>query len=95
MKTQKVFPTTAVLGLYTGRPLSNAGFHPVHVCADHLCPGISAIALAFFAEAIRAEILHQHPGLALLPPCTQENWGAWIRTRLKELGPTMVLEGPM
>lgn len=95
MKTQKAFPTTAVLGLYTGRVLSTEGFGPIHECADHLCPGIMTHTFPSLAGALRAEVLRQHPGLERLPPCTRENWETWTLARLEELGPTMVLEGPM
>lgn len=95
MKTQKPFPTTAVLGLYTGRVLTKDGFDPIHAVADHLYPGIMTRDLLGLADAMQQETKRQHSTLARLPPRTATNYEEWTRKRLKELGETMIVEGPI
>lgn len=95
MKTQKTFPTTAVLGLYVGRVLTDEMFGPIYAVADHLYPGIMVHSIPRLADYMAAEIGLQHPALAKLPSCTEENYATWIQERLKEFGLTMVVEGPI
>ena len=95
MKTQKEFPTTAVLGLYVGRVLTEEGFGPIHAVADHLYPGIMTHSIPGLADSMCREVGRQYPTLARLPPCTEKNYVRWTKERIKEFGETMTVEGPI
>lgn len=89
----KSFPTTAVLGAYTGICLVN--FSEIHEVADFFYPGIMTVGVAMMRKDMREIIAVQHPSIADHAPLIDMKDAtyrqAWIDAEVARLGPALDL----